>query len=203
MTVGLRGQHRFGPDRAARSARAVLDDDRLSEHRSQPVRQEPRHDVRRAAGGRRHDPFDRPVRKRLRAMKEQQLRNAEDERAGDFLMHAGVSNVTKRNSRNHRRSVARVERKRNPGKALPNGRSSRISLALDPRYACCPCSALILRSSPSRCEGERLEGRGRPMCLPLARLAHGSRRTPSLCEGVLLTMRESFGLTHRGRLRGQ
>jgi hypothetical protein len=86
VAVRLRGCDRSGSDRAAGSG-TVLHDHRLPETSRHLLRQEPRHDIRRSARGRRDDQLDRPIRERLRALKRQQMRDKHDESGDHFLLH--------------------------------------------------------------------------------------------------------------------
>ena len=86
IAVRLRGCDRSRSDRAACSG-TVLHDHRLSENSRHLVRQEPRHDIRGSACGRRDDQLDRPIRERLRALKCQQMRDQHDENGEHFLLH--------------------------------------------------------------------------------------------------------------------
>jgi len=89
VAVRLRGCDRSGSDRAAGPDRPVLHDHGLSENGRHLVRQQPRHDIRRPACGRRHDQPDRPIRERLRARRyQQQMRNQRDQNGDHFLLHA-------------------------------------------------------------------------------------------------------------------
>jgi hypothetical protein len=73
VAVGRRARHRLQREIAA-AARSVVDDDRLAQPLREPLTDQPRNDVGRAAGADEHDHGHRPCRPSLREGRARQRR---------------------------------------------------------------------------------------------------------------------------------